>query len=145
MKNESDQLFFDLGPRVGELWVVDGEIVSVVRVGSTSFGRALPDCIEYIGLGYAIYDEPGRWWDIDYSVPSENPDPYWAPTGTSRCDKVYFKPWNGKGVFYATADGMKAAELIAGWRMVKTRSLKEVIEARLEKLFGRQVARDGFR
>ena len=147
MKANPDQLAFDFAPRPGEIWTVHYEIVMVVRVGSSDAYKFMPNCIEYIGLGYAVYDGCGRWWEVDYSRPSENPDPYWAPTGTMRCDKTYFLPWDGRGVFYATGDGQKAADLITEWRKATHwgRPGRDEIEDRLKKLFGRQVANDGFK
>lgn len=144
-KDHASQVTFDFGPQSGEIWTVFGEIVMVVRIGSEHFSGFLPNCIEYIGIGYARHDGCGRWWDVDYNLPSENIDPYWAPTGTMRCDKVYFNPWDGKGVFHATADGAKAMELIAQWRREKDYDKRGQIESLLKKLFSRKTACEGFR
>lgn len=139
-----EQDLFECNPQVGEIWTVFDEIVMVVRIGSNGLTGFMPNCIEYIGVGAARYDFCGRFWEVDYIELSELPDPYWAPTGTMRCDRCYFKPWNGRGVFYATRDGQKANALLAQYRKAKPEIVQKIY-ARLEALFGRQIARDGFK
>ncbi|MDD5679560.1 MAG: hypothetical protein PHW60_16445 [Kiritimatiellae bacterium] len=154
-----NQTIFDFTPKAGEIWVAWGEIVMITRVGSENWNGIMPDCLEFIGLGYAEYDGPGRWWEVDYDAPSYAFERNRMDDGPRRYDKCYFKSWTGKGVFFCTADGHKAMILLSRWRKeinalhtrkekhpgrVFSRDKVEEIETRLKRLFSKQIAPEGF-
>ena len=157
----NEQLNLKFLPRVGEIWVCWGEIVMITRVGSDSNGIFhLPDCLEFLGLGYAEYDGPGRWWEVDYKTPSYSFERNRMDDGPRRMDQIYFKPWNGRGVFFCTKDGERASSLLSRWHeeltrlhkrkakhrgTVFTRDRLEDIEAQLGRLFSKKIADEGFK
>lgn len=152
------ELYF--GPQVGEIWTTWDEIVMVTRVGSDDWNGFLPNCIEFIGLGYAEYDGPGRWWEVDYNQPIYDFERNRISDGPRRYDGIYFKPWNGRGVFFCTKDGTRAMSLLTRWHdelrklherkskhkgQVFTRDRLEEIERQLGRLFSKQITREGFK
>lgn len=133
-------------PKAGEIWMTRwGDIVMITAVGSLDIYRFLPDCLEYVELGAARHDCCGRWWDVDYLTPTAETDAYWTPNGHLRMDRGYFEAWNGRGVFYATADGERAQKLIQRWKKADDWDARTIVEERMKKLFSRQVAQFGSR
>jgi hypothetical protein len=137
-------------PAPGELWVLhQHEIVMIVAVGwKGAYGCLdLPNYVQCIGVGQVGFQVPGRYagWRYDRPLPEEERD-YFSrrPHGA---DRIYFEPWQGKGVFYATKDGCQMQKLLEQWRSAvhaKDGNPRE-IELKAEALASKQLAFAGFK
>lgn len=98
-------------------------IVRVVRMGSKDWLKFLPNCVEYEVLGW--HGMPGRWWEtrenrretkenrFTSTTPHRSkPGDYWQ----TRADRIYFQPWDGKGMFFGTPKAGRIHALILQWR-----------------------------